>query len=296
MEPVEINSRMRKSLRECVAVSRWIFTFLAICAFGLLFVLMTNKHTGRTTLVPASSYSPSDCAELRSARVFFAHQSVGFNILSGVSALTETNSLPIVEINPAADAISGSGIFHSRIGANKDPVGKIAAFEQALETLGAGLTLDAAMLKFCYADFTETTDIAAVFAAYTQSVDRIHAKYPNLKLVHATVPVRVFSKGVQDRIRNSLFGHAANIARCEFNALLLARYVGKDPVFDVAAIEATLPDGTCDERRHGRVDYYSLQPTYSSDGGHLNPTGQRWLAAGFLHVLSQALRGPNPAP
>lgn len=78
-----------------------------------------------------------------------------------------------------------------------------------------------------------------------------------------------------------------NIKRNELNELIRQEYAGKEPLFDIAAIESTLPDGSrAFFSDHGKV-YDYLSPDYSSDGGHLNPEGRRRVAEQLLITLAR---------
>ncbi len=83
---------------------------------------------------------------------------------------------------------------------------------------------------------------------------------------------------------------AANIKREAFNAHLREKY-GK-LVFDLAALESTLPNGQRTSFVEDGKTYYALDPSYSDDGGHLNATGRRIVAAGLLRFLAEL--GPRP--
>ena len=62
--------------------------------------------------------------------------------------------------------------------------------------------------------------------------------------------------------------------------------MGKEPLYDLAKIEATYPDGkVLSYSRHGKIQY-TLIPTYTNDGGHLNEKGRRIAAAQLLILLA----------
>jgi hypothetical protein len=82
---------------------------------------------------------------------------------------------------------------------------------------------------------------------------------------------------------------AANAKRAEFNRLLAQHYAGRT-IFDVARAESTKPDGTRNEFDWNGATAYSMVDAYSSDGGHLNPLGERVLAGQFIHTLAAAAR------
>ena len=51
----------------------------------------------------------------------------------------------------------------------------------------------------------------------------------------------------------------------QFNELLIKEYDGKEPVFDLAEIESTRPDGRRETFTKDGKTYYSLIPDYTYD-------------------------------
>jgi hypothetical protein len=77
-----------------------------------------------------------------------------------------------------------------------------------------------------------------------------------------------------------------NLARAEYNRLLMQTYAGNEPVFDLAGIESTNTSGrSLRYSLHGR-DFRTLVPAYSSDGRHLSEIGRRTVASGLLGFLA----------
>jgi lysophospholipase L1-like esterase len=71
---------------------------------------------------------------------------------------------------------------------------------------------------------------------------------------------------------------ADNARRELFNDRLRAEYGGREPVFDLAAIES------------GGVGPRSLRADYTEDGGHLNALGRRDVATALLALFSSIAR------
>ena len=78
--------------------------------------------------------------------------------------------------------------------------------------------------------------------------------------------------------KTDLWEYNDNIKRNAYNALLRETYQGKEPVFDIAAIEATTQDGQPVSFSLKGQTYYSLNPAYTPDGGHLNEVGRTKVA------------------
>jgi len=190
------------------------------------------------------------------------------------------------------DAGDGRGVFlHSAIGRNQHPDSKCEDFRRVIEQLRG--QLDVALFKFCYVDFGDTADANDVFVTYAQTMEELRRRHPDVVFVHVTAPLRTVEGGPGVRVREALGrrnrAKHANARRNEFNALLRARYAG-EPVFDLAAIEATRPDGGRETFRLDGRTYDALVPAYTDDGGHLNEAGRVRAAAGLVSTLADSLR------
>jgi hypothetical protein len=237
---------------------------------------------------------------LQHKRIYFGHQSVGTNIIQGMHDLCRANPalrLNIVE-SSHPDVFAAPVFGHSRIGRNHEPRTKIDAFS---DILGAGLgnKVDIAFFKFCYVDVTEGSDVAGLFDYYRSVMTQLGAACPRTRLAHVTVPVTVMPgllRRVVGRLRRR-HNRAAhdNLARAEYNRLLMQTYAAKAPVFDLAGFESTTASGrTLRHSLHGR-EFRTLVPAYSSDGRHLSETGQRFVASEFLRFLATtAMSQPTP--
>jgi hypothetical protein len=108
--------------------------------------------------------------------------------------------------------------------------------------------------------------------------------------VHVTVPLTTVEPAPKAWVK-SILGRVterdAEVKRNQFNQKLRQTYTGVDPVFDLAEVESTRPDGSRTYFSHGNDRIYTLVPEYTTDGGHLNELGRRVAAERLLHVLSQ---------
>ncbi|MDY6950005.1 MAG: hypothetical protein SWE60_00700 [Thermodesulfobacteriota bacterium] len=224
--------------------------------------------------------------------IFFGHQSVGFNIIDGIEDLMSTNSqirLNIVETDAPAD-FTTSVFAHARVGSNRDPQSKMDAFATALER-GIGDKADVAFFKLCYVDIVAETDVQGVFAVYKNTMSLLKKKHPRITFVHVTVPLTYTKETVKTWIkkitgRTQSLEYDNNVARNQFNDLLRKEYGRKEPIFDLAMIESTSPDGTRHTFSKDGNTYYSLISAYSNDGGHLNQFGRRMVAQHLLLFLA----------
>ncbi len=227
-------------------------------------------------------------------KIYFGHMSVGFNILDGVRDLQAERRAKLHILETADPAAFGKPVFaHSPIGKNAYPLSKIDHFRQILES-GVGDKADIAFFKLCYVDIHGGTDVEALARAFDDMMEGLQAKFPRLAVVAVTSPLTAVPGGIKTSLKK-LLGRGepdktANAKREAFNVHLREKY-GR-LVFDLAALESTLPNG---ERvtfeTDGRI-YYALEPSYTDDGGHLNAAGRRIVAAGLLRFLAEL--GPRP--
>jgi len=228
---------------------------------------------------------------LSQKKIYFGHQSVGFNIMDGVEDLKKEYpkiKLQVVETNKSGDLKPGI-LAHSRVGKNREPQTKINEFENVLSQ-GIGRKVDAAALKFCYVDMTDQTDVEQLFNQYKNRVEKIRKQYPDLEIIHFTEPLTVQKKTWKTWIKQiigkkDIWEFNDNIKRNEYNELLIKEYKGKDPILDIATIESTKPDGSRQSFEVDGAKYYSLYPGYTMDWGHLNETGRKKVAEQLLLLM-----------
>jgi len=227
-------------------------------------------------------------------RVFFGHQSVGADIMEGVRELSAAAGSPVrLEHLSAAPLPAGPWCADAMVGRNGDPASKCAAFAGIVDRLSRD-SLDLAVLKFCYVDVRPGRDVDTMFGEYERTVTSLKRSHPGIIIVHATVPLTERSAWWKRAIRKVLGRQDAtdegNAKRSQFNDMLIARFAG-EPLFDIARLESTYPDGTRSSFDAGGREAYSLVGAYTRDGGHFNQTGRRLAAAAFVRTLAEALRG-----
>jgi len=227
---------------------------------------------------------------LTQKNIFFGHQSVGGNICQGIEDIVRNNSrvnLRIIETRSAAEL--ARGVFgHFKIGKNQHPLSKNEDFASILNS-GLGDKAAIAFFKYCYIDITETTDVSSLFSSYAKTMASLKDRYPSLLLVHVTIPLTVVQRGprawIKRAIGRKVGGYDANIQRNRFNDLLRNTYSGREPLFDLALLEATQTDGSqAVFKKNGRA-FHTLSPEYSSDGRHLNTYGSSFIAERLLVFL-----------
>jgi hypothetical protein len=239
-----------------------------------------------------ASVTPGQWQALASKRFYFGHQSVGGNIMDGVAAVLAAHPDIRLRVVQGTRMDSAPGLFHARIGQNGDPGSKTAAFDSIVDRDQPAVGI----LKFCYVDTDKREDPDSLFAAYQQNMASLRSRHPGLVLVHATMPLTVVGDGRLDRLRKRLKGQPTdlelNTIRNRYNALLRQAYVGKEPVFDLARLESTRPDGSRSFLMNGTDTVFVLAAENTSDGGHLTADAGRRAAEAFLAVLA-TLEGPG---
>lgn len=229
---------------------------------------------------------------LAEARIYFGHQSVGGDIIDGIREPDRNGETPRLNIVEGHDSalLTQPAFAHSRIGRNAYPHEKIDDFA-ALITNGVGDLADVALMKLCYIDINENTDINTLFNHYTETLNTLQNSYPDTLFAHCTVPLTTVTSGPKTQIKKLLrmkhiWEYADNIARNRYNTLLLEYYSGKAPVFDLAGAEARLENDSLLTFSHRGKRFLSLNPALARDHGHLNDTGKSRVARGFLSFIS----------
>ena len=267
----------------------FVMPFLAIfSSTGCKGENMQSEQMNDSALEEVSNVKWSSLAQ---KRIYFGHQSVGFNIIDGLNKIVKQNPDIKLNILKAGDSVEGNDSFfaHSQVGKNRNPISKIKDFSQVINN-GMGEKLDIAFLKFCYVDITKNTDVDDLFENYKKELSILKESYPNTKFIHVTAPLKTVQTGVLAIVKKVIGkpagGYESNIMRNKFNKRLDEEYRGKEPIFDLARVEATRSDGSLQTFSHGGETYVSLYPKYTNDGGHLNNHGQKAVAEQLLLMLT----------
>ena len=273
----------------CAAISRRVG--LPTTCLAAVFLLSCSSGEPLQPLKPDSEFA-ADVAAVSSKRVYFGHQSVGGNVLAGLDDLQRSLKGPVIRVGEigAVDGQDGHGILlHTAIGKNEDPVAKCQDFRSVLGRLQGNV--DVALFKFCYIDFSDQSDVDEVFSTYARTMDDMKQQYPDVTFIHVTAPLRTVDRGpgvwAREMLGRPNRQKIANVRRNEFNRLVRERYAA-DPIFDLAAVMSTYPDGRRETFTWGGQEYYSLVPAYTYDGGHLNEVGRSYAAAGLVRSIAAA--------
>ena len=233
-----------------------------------------------------------DLNVLENERIFFGHQSVGANIVEGLQEINKENPAdPLHIIHRGKDASLPSAFFlEGLIGENLNPKSKCDDFTRIVNELGPkGLTI--ALMKFCYLDISHETNLDRVFDGYTTAVKALQQRHPTITFVHVTVPLTTepdILRRVYRFLRGRSIDHNAdNAARERFNDRIRKEFA-TEPIFDLAAIESTHPDGSREQWGTPAGTCYALAKEYASDEGHLNESGKKIAARELVRTLARA--------
>jgi hypothetical protein len=260
---------------------------------GLVFITLGCKETAvdplsnsfkRLQAVPQQEWD-----SLAQKRIYFGHQSVGQNIIEGLTKVLQSVPTIRIEIRETFNPrdFEAPVFAHSRIGQNRDPEGKIDHFRRLLES-GIGQTADIAFFKLCYVDIDQATDIESLIDHYDKTLAYLNEKYSKLVIIPVTVPLTNATPGIKAKIKR-LLGRgpairADNVKRNSFNTHLRNKY--GTAIWDLADAEATSIEGTKVAFQNAQGNVFLLNPAYTSDGGHLNPVGSQVIAVDLLIRLA----------
>lgn len=264
---------------------------LSIVACLVSLMACEDTKTGNMEMINSVEISKEDWNILSQRRIAFGHQSVGNNILSGIQALAEQAGVSL-HVNESKNANAGTGIIHFEIGRNEDPYYKITDFEKIIESNPVN-SFDIAMMKLCYIDFNRNTDAIKLAKDYSEIIDRLALRFPNTFFMAVTSPVTVVQSGLKAWVKKllgrDLGGYVENFKRKEFNDYLRNRYYHSGNLFDLAKYES----GDFLNYTYKGMPIEVLNPSMTSDGGHLNSQGQQYIAANLIKILASIKLNKN---
>jgi hypothetical protein len=231
-----------------------------------------------------------DLQVLSERSIFFGHQSVGMNLLEGVRELAAREGVALrIQERPVGTGLPPGTLAHAGIAENGDPLRKLRSFDAALAQ-GAGPNL--ALMKLCFVDVGAETDVSSLLREYEATLRRLKARHPHTTFVHVTTPLTIVQGGLKALLKWFLdrppYGFLENVRREELNELMRRSYGGREPLFDLARVESTAPDGTPETGRWEGRATPALVSAYTDDGGHLNKVGRERAARALLAVLAAA--------
>jgi len=262
-------------------------------SFIFLFVLTScsknNDLNNQVNMDKIKNINQNKWDQLSKQKIYFGHQSVGYNIVDGMEVVLKENPNIKLSIKKGKDSdLFKDPVFaHDNNGSNRDPKLKIDDFCSTIDHIGK--EVDFVGFKFCYVDVENGTDIHELFSYYKRKIKALSLKNPDLTIIHYTVPLKSLQSGPKAFIKKLLgkdIGIEDNIVRNEFNDLLRKEY--PDPIiFDIAKIESTFANGKRSFSEVNGNKVYTMVPAYTNDGGHLSKSGKKKIGEEYLYFFAE---------
>lgn len=231
---------------------------------------------------------------IKDARIFFVHMSVGYNLIDGIKKLAKDAGVELKFAKPdVAKAIDGGVFIETEGGENHHPRSKVDALASSIREMKE-LRPEIALVKLCYVDFDPQTNVDALFSHYQETLAALKREHPEILFAHVTSPLVLQPpSSIKDSIRRLLgmevWWDAANLKRQIFNDKMSSTFKD-EPVFDLARVESTDQQGKRLSYKVGDKTIYALDPSYTSDNGHLNELGQTVAAKEMIRFLGETLK------
>lgn len=223
-------------------------------------------------------------AEARSRRVFFAHQSVGADLLDGVRNLGPAS--PTLVESLGVEPLAEGTWRHARLGRNGEPRTKLRQFRELLEA-GLGAQVDVALFKLCYVDVDLRTDVAALHGEIAQTLEDLRRRFPRVHVVPMTVPLTAAQRGprawAKELLGRPVGGALENARREELNRRLRA---DGGPLFDLARLESEDALGRRTTVALGAQPIPVLAAQNTRDGGHLTAEASARIARRLIDFIA----------
>ena len=108
-----------------------------------------------------------------------------------------------------------------------------------------------------------------------------------------TAPYIALQKGAKAIVKRVLFmplyGELSNINKNKFNERVIEELGDEFPIFDLALVEATKPDGSLTTHKYKGESYPALSYIYTDDMGHLNSYGSKVAAYNLISFLANEI-------
>lgn len=247
------------------------------------------------------NYQQAILDQVRQKKLMFGHQSVGSNIINGLQTLSQNDSQRYqITILNEPDVLDEAALAHWQNGNNYDPAGKIAAFDAKMRSQDSSgkiwaTSVDVAFFKFCYVDFYDIgSDVTILFNQYIAVMEKLSIDFPNCKFIHITTPLFALLYSGEDEI---------NKRRHEYNELLRNYVATKGGfLFDLADLEAHNANGIPQTFQYKNqtypvIWYVANNPNHdgwSYDGGHLNASGEEYIALALWNMFATVIESILP--
>jgi hypothetical protein len=230
---------------------------------------------GYSNALEVVHFSPTVMDQVGRLKWFFAHASVGGNILGGTYSLRymapEFYQYRMIESDTNPPPSTQEGIIYHHVRGNIDWQPKIDLFAASVSNGWQYPIVDVVMNKLCYVDYSADVNY------YITSMAALEALYRNTWFVYATMPLTTDEDSINSG-RNS-FNEALRTWVRENNRIL----------FDIADIEAHDTNGVMQTFVFDGKVSQKLFSGFTTDGGHLNTDAGQELAAMGVYAVAGAL-------
>ncbi len=263
------------------------FTYIFCASFFLL--LACSPCYAANVIVNHYNYNHynSVSADVRTSvsgqKVFFAHASVGGNIVAGMESLHEDDGSLYMLQNTSTDSSppesTEEGVFYDYDRGNPGWEEKVTDFATYISNGWHASTVNVAINKFCY------IDADADWETYRDSMESLESTYSGTIFVYMTMPLKTDENSEDGWLRQQFNENLRNWIDSQDGKYLL----------DIADIEAHNVDGTESTSSWEGNAYQTLQSGYTSDGGHLNEEGRLKMARSMYSLLA-LIADPTETP
>jgi len=259
--------------------------------------LAAGQIIDHTDIDGVSSLPQSVMDAVGEQKWFFAHASVGLNMLQGMSSLhsadpgryqlTDTAvgfSSSDPDIAAAPPAPTQDGTIYEWPRGNPSWSEKFARFAASVETSGwHSPSVDVCMDKLCF------IDLGADAAVYIASMTALEVAYPDTVFVYTTEPLVTLESGLP---RDEEMLKQTNVHHHQYNEAVRAHCQGNGGILlDIADIEAYDPDGNYHSFEYSGQIYPQLYVGYAGGLGHLTAPGRERVAlAWYATAVAAAYR------
>ena len=133
-------------------------------------------------------------------------------------------------------------------------------------------------------------------------MEALRKRKPEIVFIHVTIPIESVPRGAKSMTKEGVkkvlrlpAADERNLVRHRYNQMLRSTYDGKEPIFDIARLESTDPQGCTVFRTVGSEKVPFMDASYTADGGHLNKLARKRIAEQLLIVLANAA-SPSESP
>ena len=246
--------------------------FAGACVRGAPIVI------GYTNCLAVTSYSQSLMNNIGQLKWYFAHASVGGNMMDGIAALHAMNTnfyrIQSMAEDGTPPSATTNGIIYEYMRGNPGWQVKFDTFQTYVSNGWCFPKINLAMNKLCFIDPTADLNY------YIRSMTNLESAFPQTRFVYTTMPLMNTSDS--DNYLRNLYNYG------------LRAWVGTNNrvLYDIADIESHDTNGVPVTFTYNSLVCQRLCDSYTTDGGHLNAMASQLVANGFYAVAAATVSTP----